>query len=180
MRLFARNINKHASSQHQRYTPTPRTHCRIEFDLRFYELQKNKCIAHDVSKMTSRIPTTNAPRLSTAPSSIKPRQLVRLAHSYPRTPSADSSFTVAPPCTTSATVRQPRRSRESPSNDERTGRVCEGLGCFSWWIVSYFPRSRPFVSTAVYKRMECRPVKSEAYRCEIDSWLRAKSSARRR
>jgi len=28
------------------------------------------------AKMTSRIPTTNAPRLSTAPSSIKPRQLV--------------------------------------------------------------------------------------------------------
>jgi hypothetical protein len=27
--------------------------------------------------MTSRIPSTNAPRLSTAPSSIKPRQLVR-------------------------------------------------------------------------------------------------------
>jgi hypothetical protein len=27
--------------------------------------------------MTSRIPTSNAPRLSTAPSSIKPRQLVR-------------------------------------------------------------------------------------------------------
>ncbi|KAG0651605.1 hypothetical protein D0Z07_1562 [Hyphodiscus hymeniophilus] len=28
--------------------------------------------------MTSRIPTTNAPRLSTAPSSIKPRQLSHL------------------------------------------------------------------------------------------------------
>jgi hypothetical protein len=32
---------------------------------------------HDKSKMTSRIPNPSAPRLSTAPSSIKPRQLVR-------------------------------------------------------------------------------------------------------
>ena len=33
--------------------------------------------------MTSRIPTTGAPRLSTAPSSIKPRQLVRVFQSRP-------------------------------------------------------------------------------------------------
>jgi hypothetical protein len=38
---------------------------------------------HTNTKMTSRIPNPSAPRLSTAPSSIKPRQLVRLPFPIP-------------------------------------------------------------------------------------------------
>jgi len=117
------------------------------------------------TKMTSRIPNPSAPRLSTAPSSIKPRQLVRhllfSLHSsslsisatppplhsqhlpsppFPKTrteakKTAHDRRTVAPPRPTRIPVRQSRRSRESLADDERTSRECERIGGLAWGIV---------------------------------------------
>jgi hypothetical protein len=32
-------------------------------------------------------------------------------------------------------ISEPRRSRESVTDDERSSRVCEGIGGVAWWVV---------------------------------------------
>lgn len=69
-----------------------------------------------------------APRLSTVPSSIKPRQLVSyLFHLHisgaclGRMKTDGSCYIVTPPRTARTTVSQLGRSRESTAHDERPG-----------------------------------------------------------
>lgn len=51
-------------------------------------------------------------------------------------PTANQSIVVSSPRPASTTLRQSRRSREPPSNDERASRECTGIGSLPWRTVS--------------------------------------------
>lgn len=111
--------------------------------------------------MSSRLPNPGASRLSIAPNSIKPRQLVSIAspdsnsdHVSLRNPCASSPsyvsryviphqadkkltfLTIVPsPFPTRPAISKSRRSGEPPTHNERTSREYEGTRCIPWWTV---------------------------------------------